>query len=220
MSWGLIALNGSITSKTQLVEQMLRVTSSQPFDFVIGVDGGCKLLEILGFNPNLILGDFDSIENLERYRTKWPASEIKRFPPEKDFTDAELAFEEISHLAIDKIIVIGGFGGRADHMISIMHLLMKADNCIMVDEQNILEKIQSPFYRKLNQADYEGVYISLVPLLENFENITLKGFKYPLNEATITFSQTIGISNEIVEEVASIEVLKGSGYLVTSRDRY
>ena len=51
------------------------------------------------------------------------------------------------------------------------------------------------------------------------EGINLKGFKYPLVDATIRRSQTLGISNEIVEDEAVIEIESGTGFLVFSQDR-
>lgn len=219
MKWGLIALNGTISSSEALLEQIERINGTDRFDFIIGVDGGCQMLETLAYTPNLVLGDFDSIGNLERYKMLWPTSHIKTFPAEKDYTDAELAFEEMLKLPMDKIIVIGGLGGRADHMLSIIHLMGRAEHCIMIDELNIIENIKAPYFKRINRDLYKSMYISLVPMQETFEGITLKGFKYPLREATIAFSQTLGISNEIVDEEASIDILKGSGYLIMARDR-
>ena len=219
MKWGLIALNGTISSSEALLKQIERINGTDSFDFIIGVDGGCQMLETLAYTPNLILGDFDSIGNLERYKVLWPMSHIKTFPAEKDYTDAELAFEEMLKLPMDKIIVIGGLGGRADHMLSIIQLMGRAEHCIMIDELNIIENIKAPYFKGLNRDLYKSMYISLVPMQETFEGITLKGFKYPLTDATIAFSQTLGISNEIIDEEASIEILNGSGYLIMARDR-
>lgn len=219
MKWGLIALNGTISSLEALLEQIHRIKGDVNFDYGIGVDGGCKMLEALDITPDLILGDFDSIDNLEHYKALWPTGLIKTFPTEKDYTDAELAFEEMLKLSMDKVIVIGGLGGRADHMLSIIHLMGRANHFIMVDELNIIENVKAPYLKRLNNELYKSMYVSLVPMQETFVGITLKGFKYPLVEATIAFSQTLGISNEIVDDEATIEIKKGSGYLIIARDR-
>jgi len=219
MSWGLIALNGTVDSIEQLKTQLSRYMGSEWPSCVVGVDGGCKLLERLDVVPTIILGDFDSIGDLMRYKTKWPQAEIKTFPPEKDFTDAELAFDEVEGLPLDRIAVIGGFGGRADHMLSILFLIGRHSKCVMIDALNYIEHIEAPMTRKLKKTDFHNTYLSILPDVDLLEGINLKGFKYPLVNATIRRSQTLGISNEIVEEEAVIEIESGSGFLVFSQDR-
>ena len=83
-----------------------------------------------------------------------------------------------------------------------------------VDENNSIERIITPFYKKIEP--HEG-YVSLIPSREGLHKITLKGFKYPLFEATILYTETRGISNEINGE-GEIRIESGSGYLVRSVD--
>ncbi len=219
MSWGLIALNGTVESSDRLNTQLKRYMSVEKPAYVVGVDGGCKLLEKLGYTPNIILGDFDSIGDLTLYKSKWPSAEIKTFPPEKDFTDAELAFDVVEKVPLERIAVIGGFGGRADHMLSILFLIGRNSKCVMIDELNYIEHIEAPMTRKIRKVDFDKTYLSILPDVDLFEGIKLKGFKYPLVNATILKSQTLGISNEIVEDEAVIEIERGSGFLVFSKDR-
>lgn len=218
MKWGLIALGGKIQSAEALMVQLKRYVKEGDLSYVIGVDGGCALLAQLSIVPDAILGDFDSIGNLQQYRDMWPDAQIKTFPAEKDYTDAELAFEVMAEKDMDRIMVIGGFGGRADHMISILHLILKASNHVMIDEQNYLEKIEAPYKKVLHNKELNRTYISLIPTGDKLTGITLKGFKYPLTSAVIEFSQTLGISNELIDETGIIEVESGEGYLILSTD--
>lgn len=219
MNWGLIALNGTVDSTEKLNAQLVRYMGINKPTYVVGVDGGCKLLERLGIVPTIIMGDFDSIGDLSRYKEKWPSADIKTFPPEKDFTDAELAFEEVEGLPLERIAVIGGFGGRADHMLSILFLIGRNAKCVMIDELNFIEHIEAPMKKNLKKSDFNKTYLSILPDVDFLEGINLKGFKYPLVDATIRRSQTLGISNEIVEEEAVIEIESGTGFLVFSQDR-
>lgn len=219
MSWGLIALNGTVDSIEKLKVQLTRYMGAEEPSYIVGVDGGCKLLEQLDVAPTIILGDFDSIGNLTRYKAQWPHAEIKTFPPEKDFTDAELAFDEVEGLPLDRVAVIGGFGGRADHMLSILFLIGRQSKCVMIDELNFIERIEAPMAKKLRKEDFHETYLSILPDVDLLEGINLKGFKYPLVNATIRRSQTLGISNEIVEDEAVIEIESGTGFLVFSQDR-
>ena len=221
MKIGIIALNGPIASYTLLKDQLDTYLGAHTIVHVLGVDGGCKLLDCLGYTPNKILGDFDSIEDIERYKVKWPSADVMTFPPEKDYTDAELAFFEISkEQNLEKIVVIGAMGGRADHMLSILFLLGNAKRFVIVDEQNIIEKIDTPFKRRLIKKEMGDLkYLSIIPLEKGLQGITLSGFRYPLNQAKINFSQTVGISNELLEDIADIQIGTGSGYLIYSMDK-
>jgi len=219
MRWGLIALNGTVESTEILKHQVNRYMGAETPEWVIGVDGGCKLLEHLKVTPTVIIGDFDSIGDLKYFKSLWPLAEIKTFPPEKDYTDAELAFEEAAQLNLDRIAVVGGLGGRADHMLSILYLIDRYPNCVIIDEHNFIEHIEAPIAINLKKADFQNTYLSILPDVYQLEGINLRGFKYPLVNATIRRSQTLGISNEIVDEDASIEIEKGTGYLVFSQDR-
>lgn len=219
MKTGLISLNGSFFDVNQIRNHLQVVMGNDPFDYIMGVDGGCKLLMRMDIAPDILIGDFDSIENLQHYQSLWKEAKVQTFPSEKDFTDAEIAFEEIYKVKeLDRIIVIGGLGGRADHMMSILHLASRYKNVILIDEQNIIETIECPYYKTLERFKEPLKYMSLIPFPDALTNITLTGFKYPLNHAVIKLSQTIGISNEIIEDHAVISIESGRGFLVRSSD--
>lgn len=56
-------------------------------------------------------------------------------------------------------------------------------------------------------------------MTEKTTGIVLKGFKYPLNGYEMTFMDGIGISNEITEEMASVEFTQGMLLMVMSKDK-
>lgn len=214
MKWGLVALNGKVSDAQKLNMQITHYTQHSEFEYVIGVDGGCALLQSLEIVPNLILGDFDSIESLATYEALWPSAEVLSFPAQKDYTDSELAIEVILKEKLDRIIIIGALGGRMDHMLGTLFLLDKSDNLVIVDESNCIERIITPFYKKM---DGGTGYVSLVPSREGLHKITLKGFKYPLTQDTIHYTQTRGISNEVIGD-GEIIIERGLGYLIQSID--
>jgi thiamine pyrophosphokinase len=218
MRWGLISLNGTYSSVLELDQQIKRYVDPRHIEVVLGVDGGCQLLSKLKINATEILGDFDSIVDLEVYKELWPDARVHTYPAEKDFTDAELAFDLVKRHALDKVVVIGGLGGRADHMLSVLFLLAREENFILIDEQNYIEKIDAPYYKEMPEVLVQKRYISLIPLENGFKGVNLRGFKYPLYEANIKFAETVGISNELSEEHATVHITEGSGYLIISSD--
>ena len=122
MRWGLVSLNGKVDDVQKLSLQLKKYTQQAEFNYVIGVDGGCALLQHLNVVPNLILGDFDSIDALSTYETLWPSAKILSFPVQKDYTDSELAIEVILKEKLDRVVIIGALGGRMDHMLGTLFL--------------------------------------------------------------------------------------------------
>ena len=218
MKKGLIVLNGHFADVRKIELQIINQACELSFDYVIGVDGGCVLLEKLNQKPDLILGDFDSLMRLNEYRELWPEANVKTFQTEKDFTDAELAFVETDALQLDEVYVIGGTGGRLDHQLSILFLLKHRPQYTLIDEQNILTYIKAPYHHKVHCGDIKSKYVSLIPLESGFRGVDLIGFKYPLNQATISFGQTVGISNEVTDAFGLISIQLGEGFLIFSED--
>ena len=94
----------------------------QPEDDIICLDGGYDIARAAHLQPKLLLGDFDSLEGS---LPEDPAIEIRRYPPEKDYTDLELAFRILDPKTYPELIVIGGLGGRLDHTVANLQMLAK-----------------------------------------------------------------------------------------------
>ena len=91
-----------------------------PEDHLVCLDGGYDFARAAGIEPDVLMGDFDSLES--------PVPEdsdirILRFPPEKDYTDLELAFRLIDPAEHPELLVIGGLGGRLDQTLVNMQML-------------------------------------------------------------------------------------------------
>ena len=87
-------------------------------DLVIAADSGLVLTESAGIRTDMIIGDMDSIDSADRL-AKYPPGIIKRFSHDKDFTDTELAFNFLLEKGCNEIWIIGGGGGRIDHLFAI-----------------------------------------------------------------------------------------------------
>src|SRR5687767_12027642 len=90
---------------------------------IMAADGGADLALSIGFIPDVIMGDMDSIlpktlENLEKN-----GAEIFRFSHAKDENDLELVLIEAARRGINWIRVIGAVGGRLDQTIANVYLL-------------------------------------------------------------------------------------------------
>jgi len=110
-------------------------TASVP-DFVIAADSGLSAAEEydafyrgrISFRPDVILGDMDSLRDISRLET-YPAGSVRRFAADKDYTDTELALEYAYALLPERrkhITLVGGDGGRIDHLLGIYDLFSTA----------------------------------------------------------------------------------------------
>lgn len=168
-------------------------------------DGGANLLEELGILPMEIWGDFDSVSPgiLDRYSESGVI--IKKFPKDKDFTDGELILKYITEKGYDEIVVIGGLGGRKDHELTNLNLMFKFKNLTFITEREEIFAID----RKREFIGEKGKTISFIPFSERVEGVTLKGFKYPLNNYTLYQGDTICMSNIAIEDRATINFKMG-----------
>ena len=202
-------------------EFLLRTINETKFDTIIAVDNGLKILDEVKIKPNYIVGDFDTVDNkiLDLYK-KDISIKIHKYNPIKDNTDTDIAIRLAVKLKSTQIIIIGAIGTRIDHVLGNIQVLKYAmDNevdCKIIDENNEIQLINKT--RILEKKGINKKYISLIPLTEKVENINLKGFKYELENGTLTIGSSLGISNEIIKEDARIQFDNGILIMINSQD--
>ncbi|HPN61456.1 MAG TPA: thiamine diphosphokinase [Bacilli bacterium] len=174
--------------------QFTRLYQPDADEMLVGVDGGINYIIQMGLTADLGIGDFDSC-NIEE--VVMACSKVKVFPKEKEKSDLELAILEVKDLHHEKIVIYNGTGGRLDHFIAILNVLIKYSeaNIEVVDEHNLMRIISQP--TKLVKRDYK--YFSLFALEEG-TIISLQGFKYPLTNYHLAIHDNLCLSNELVED--------------------
>lgn len=185
---------------------------------VICVDGGVRHLDGLQINPDLILGDFDSAKKADLDNYSEQGIEILEYPPEKDFTDTELALEEATKRGINKIIFLGATGTRLDHTLANIFLLKKAMElgieAFVANENNEIYIVNS----EIRIAREEGYKLSILPVDGPANGVTTLGLYFPLKDATLPLGPARGISNEFTAEWAEISVKNGLLLVIKARD--
>lgn len=201
-------LNGELLGEKEFYKTYIE---SYPGD-IYCADGGYNYLKILSLTPLEVWGDMDSIEEnfleeLEKTSNKdfTPRIKLKKFSKEKDFTDGELIISYLNSKEYEEIVIIGGLGGKKSHELTNLNLFGKYSNLVFLTEE---EKI---FYLK-KETILEGLkdrIISLVPLASSVENLTLKGFYYPLENYSLNLGDSRCISNIISEDIAKVSYTSG-----------
>lgn len=188
-------------------------------DFIIGVDRGALFLLQNKIVVDYALGDFDSVtpEEFAAIR-EWCTEAVSCDPVAKDYTDSEMAVNWALARKPSEIVILGALGSRMDHSLANIHLLSRCLQegiaCRIVGEKNEISLVDK--YTSVFSGLY--TYVSILPLTFEVTGVTLEGFQYPLNRATLHLGQSIGISNNITEEVGKISVESGQLLVIKSKD--
>ena len=193
----------------------------------IACDSGFESCLSLGVNPDIVVGDFDSISDDAYKKIENTGAEVIKLNPVKDDTDTEfalrLAFKRTKNT--DEIYILGGTGARIDHTlgnISLLGLGLKHDReVILVDDCNYIQMLAPGWTLELEKDGkfgQFGKYVSVFPYGGIASGVTMKGFKYPLHRATLEGFNTLTVSNEIVDNFATIHVAEGYLIVCESRD--
>jgi len=178
-----------------------------PGDFVIAADAGYRVCRELDIVPDLLLGDFDSMEQPSDF------SNIHRSPVEKDDTDTMLAVKTALEQGCDTVYIYGGTGGkRLDHTLAnlqtLLYLRRRGARGWLYDDDFVWTVIENETL-VIGQAVEWGLF-SAFCLGDRAEGIDEIGFQYPLADAVLTPEFPLGVSNHILEPTASVSVRKGA----------
>lgn len=186
------------------------------YEMIISADGASNKLRQIDIVPNYILGDLDSIdeETLEYYKAR--SVEFIKFNPEKDFSDTHICIDFLISKGYSQIDLYGALGGRWDHSISNFGLMYYA-----YQKNVILSLIDRYDCAKICGI---GEYISkkkekqCFSIFAVFEDavVSLAGVKYPLNEYPLSRGESIGLSNEYVND-CKVSIKKGSAIIIESQ---
>lgn len=191
----------------------------KPGDFIIGVDRGALFLMQNKIMVDYALGDFDSVTEEEFAAIKaWCREADSCDPVAKDYTDTEMAVNLALTRKPSEIVILGALGTRMDHNLANIHLLSKClqagITCRITGEKNEISLVGQDI--SVSRGNF--AYVSILPLTGEVKGVTLEGFQYPLNLATLHLGQSIGISNKITGETGRISVESGKLLVIKSND--
>ena len=174
-------------------------------DVIIAADSGLDLARSFGLRPHYIVGDFDSISDL-RTLDEHTDAVVERFSSEKDFTDAELGLKKAREIGAQEIHLIGGGGGRLDHLLGLVALFEQPSppyRWITGESEVFLVRGEWAIHGRV------GELISFFPLGSEECRMSSAGLKWPLDKLVWRRGDA-GISNEFSSEEASITMRSGS----------
>ena len=178
-----------------------------PGDLVIAADAGylaCRKAEV---TPDLLLGDFDSMDQPADF------ANVRRVPVEKDDTDTMLAIKTALEEGCGEVYLYGGTGGkRLDHTLAnfqaLLYLRRHGARGYLYDDDFCWTAIENETLTLERQVDW-GI-VSLFPQDGAAEGVTLTGLQYPLADARLMPDVGLAVSNHFLAERADITVRKGA----------
>ena len=162
-----------------------------------------------GLRADVAAGDFDSVSPRALARAEADGTRIERHPAAKDATDLELALDAAIARGPERIVVLGGHGGRVDHLLANASLLT-ADRYASVEVVAHMGGATLTVVR--STAEVRGVpgeLVSLLALHRPAAGVTTDGLLYPLAGEDLLPGSTRGVSNELVASSARVSLTSG-----------
>ena len=182
-------------------------------DHVIAADAGLRYLEQYGITADLVIGDFDSLNNIPSHPNTMALN------AEKDDTDMLAAVREGIKANYTAFHIYGGTGGRIDHTIAnlqvLAYLAQNGMQGFLFDKDCVITAITN---QKISFEQISSGYISVFSHTEKSEGVNLQGLKYELKDAVLTNAFPLGVSNEFIGKESSVSVASGTLLVVFPKE--
>jgi thiamine pyrophosphokinase len=182
---------------------------AEEMDIVAAADSGFDALYEIGIEPDLVLGDMDST-NYRNIIEKFPSEKVHTASRDKDETDTEIGLRELYERGVDRVTLIGGGGGRLDHLLGLIILFhrdmrphqwyTRTDRVVSVEDEIVLEGLK-------------GTTVSLFPAGKGRCRIHSEGLKWPLDDLVWNIGDA-GISNLVTGDPLILRPIEGRALFV------
>jgi thiamine pyrophosphokinase len=185
-------------------------------DLLICADGGLRAARRLGIRPHIAIGDFDSASPALLSWAATSGARIIAHPVEKDKTDTELALDFAAAAGARAVDFVGALGGRLDHELANVALLLKARAAGIMLRIRDGRTIACLAGRRTALPARIGDIVSLLPVSRRVAGVTTSGLRYPLHRATLSRGSTLGVSNVVTGAHPVVRVEDGDLLIVVS----
>lgn len=169
---------------------------------VIAADGGLRHTQALGLQPDVILGDFDSLG--------YVPGDSRVFPVEKDDTDTMLAVKLALDRGCDFFVFYGALDGpRLDHTVAnfqtLGYLASHGARGVLIGRDYIVTVLSE---ETIAFPETSTGILSLF-CMGGSARVTIEGLQYPLERGILTPDFPLGVSNHFQGREARITVHDG-----------
>jgi len=174
----------------------------------VAADSGFAAAEGAGVRPQWVIGDMDSLDAAKL--AGLPPESVIRHKRDKDYTDTELALSLAFEKGCDDVWIIGGGGGRIDHLFGIRSLFEREifPSRWITEAADIRCLDANAAQNRLLLTLEKGAAVSVFPLGEGRWDAESSGLKWPL--ANLPWDRGFfGLSNVAVNGDFSIFAKSG-----------
>lgn len=180
--------------------------------WVIAADSGLDHAAHIGLGVDFVVGDMDSVDarRLETHR-----GPVDLHPTDKEATDFELALDHaLDRPNIERIIVLGGRGGRIDHFLANAAVIAnpKFERCEIVWIAGTARTTVVRHHTQLHGTP--GQTVSLLAAGGDVVGITTAGLRWELSNEDLAFGSTRGVSNELARPFATVRIRSGCLFVI------
>ena len=177
---------------------------------VIAADGAAANCRELGLQPEIIVGDLDSLDSTHRSELEAAGVELLRSPARKDQTDLELALLYAKETGAEQVIVLGALGGRLD--MTLANVLMLTHPRLVGLDLQLWHDDQTAWILRPPGGDVHGQpgdLLSLIPVGGDVQGVVTHGLEYLLRNEILSFGPARGVSNVLTGREARVELSAG-----------
>lgn len=178
-------------------------------DKIIAADCGALSALQIDSIPEVVIGDFDSLDQITKDILQSKHVQFIKMPVEKAETDTQLAISYAIDQGATKISLVGGIdGNRFEHALANVFLTYNSNLPIYLVNGASKSWISSG-QQALTIKGKKNDLFSLIAISPEVTGITTEGLYYPLCNESLYFGIPRGISNVFMQETVSISIEKG-----------
>ena len=207
-----IIFTGGLGPEAQAVKRLIETEAAEVI--FIAADSGLEAAENAGIKPAWIIGDMDSLSDPARLAA-YPSECVIRYKNDQDFTDTEMAFSLALEKGCHEIWIIGGGGGRIDHLFAIRSLFEREFfPCRWITDTADIRCVDAGSRLQAADSGEQAVVVSVFPLGVGPWKAESCGLKWPLDGLSWDRG-FFGLSN-VAEGEFSIKAVEGRFMVVLS----
>jgi thiamine pyrophosphokinase len=176
---------------------------------VIAADSGVERAQSVGRSIHVAVGDFDSCTPAALARAEADGTRVERHPAAKDATDLELALDTARAEGAGYVTVVGGHGGRLDHLVANAVLLAAPAFTDLRIDARMGTALVTVVRSEASLPGEVGELLSLLPVGGPAVGVRTEGLRFPLHREDLPPGTTRGVSNEFLEPVAVVALDAG-----------
>ena len=187
----------------------------------VAADAGLHHAHRADREVDVLIGDLDSVDPEALEQARRAGTDVRSYPVDKDATDLALALDLVLERTAGAgagagagaerpdVLVIGGHGGRTDHLVANLLLLAAERHAPLrihawwgADMLHIVRD-------SVRLTGAVGSNVSLLALHGAAEGVRTTGLRFPLDDAVLAAGSSLGMSNRMSAPDATVAVRSG-----------